>query len=307
VDWEAWTDGLGGLVVPTVVVLVFAVALWSDRARARKLAKKWGVPEPTTNQVDEVLKYRRLRLVCYPLLYVTAGACLGLFMPLEDQDGRSNEGVALIAMFLFGAVIAELLAFARSRQPEPMRLRLVDVVSRWGVGVFGTLVLATYVLGLIDLQAQPHITPNVLLLAEQNKDHVGVPIAVPFVGTAFVLMLVAFVVWSAQARSFSADAEVDRAVRTRSARVVLGLGIAMQLSFLALTSWRMEFLDYYATGADLFGTDPTEVAIRNWAQHTSALIQPWEFLIFIIAMFSWIYVANPRKPSKPPSLPLKDA
>jgi hypothetical protein len=294
VDWEVWKHELGDLVVPTLFVLVFAAALWSDRTRARKMAQKWGIPEPTNNQVDEVLYYRRLRLACYPLLYGTIEACYGLLMPLQqDQEGRTNEGISLIAMFLSGAVIAELLALSRTRQPQPLRLRLVDIVSRWGIGVFGTLVLVTFVLGLIDLQAQPHITPNVLRLAEQNKDHVGVPIAVPFIGTALVLMLVAFVLWSTQTRSFSADGEVDRALRTRSARVALGLGIGMQLSFLALTSWRMEFLDHYATGADLFGPDPAEVAIQDWAQTTNDLVQSWK-LVAIPAMFSWIYVTNPR-------------
>jgi hypothetical protein len=75
--------------------------------------------------------------------------------------------------------------------------------------------------------------------------------------------------------------------------VVLGLGIGMQLSFLALSWWRMEFLAYSATGADLFGPDATEVVIRAWARSTSELVQSWTFLISIVALFSWIYVANP--------------
>lgn len=271
----------------------------------RKLAQKWGVHEPTADQVDEVLYYRRLRLACYPLLYVTIGACCGLLVP-AGQDQDSHEGISLIATFLVGAVIAELLALAGNRQLQPIRLRLVDVVSRWGAGVFGTLVLLTFVLGLIDLQAQPYITPNVLRLAEQNKGHTGVPIAVPFIGTALVLLLVAFVLWSAHAHSFSADVEVDRALRTRSARVVLGLGIGMQLSFLALSWWRMEFLDHYATGADLLGPGPAEVVIRGWAQNMNDFVQPWTFLISIVAMFSWISIANPRRSLKRPP-PLKKA
>jgi hypothetical protein len=48
----------------------------------------------------------------------------------------------------------------------------------------------------------------------------------------------------------------------------------------------MTFLDYYATGADPFRSDPTEVAIQDWAQNTSDLVQSWTFLIAIIAMFS---------------------
>jgi hypothetical protein len=296
-DWEAWTDGLGGLVAPTVVVFVFAAVLWADRTQARKLARKWGVSEPTDDQVAEVLRYRRLRLACYPLLYAILGACSGLLLPPEqDQDGKPDEGMALIAMFLLGAVIAELLTFGRARQP--IRLRFADLVSRWGLGIFGTLVVLTFVFGLIDLQAQPHITPNVLLMAEQNKNHGGAPIAVPFAGTVVVVLLVAFVLWSAQARSFSSDAEVDRALRTRSARVGLGLGIGMQLCLLALSSWRMDFLEVYAEGENPLGSDPAETAIGDWAKNTTDLVQPWTFLLTIVALFSWISIANPRRSGK---------
>ena len=301
-EWEAWKDVLGSLAVPTVFVLVFTAVLWSDHARARKMARKWGIPEPTNGQVDEVLDYRRLRLACYPILFVVIGACNVLFVPLQQgQDGnRSDEGVPLIAMFLVGAVVAELLALPRTRRLPPVRLRFVDVGSRWGAGVLGVVVLMTFVQGLVDLQAEPYITPNVLGLAEQNKSHVGAPISVPFAGTAVVLLLVGFVVWSAQTRSFSADAELDRALRTRSARVVLGLGIAMQLSFLALSTWRMEFLGSYATGADLVGADPAETALQDWARGMDDFVELPTFLIAIFALISWIYVANPGRSGKVP-------
>ncbi|QUH06052.1 hypothetical protein HUO13_16945 [Saccharopolyspora erythraea] len=292
------TDGLGRLALPTVFVLGFAVALWSDRARARKLARRWGVPEPSADQVEAVLHYRRLRLACYPLLYVVAGVCCGLLLPPEpEQADKTGQGgyLALVAMFFFGAVIAELLTVARTRELQPLRLHLADVAPRWGVGLFSALVLATFAFGLVDLQAQPHITPNVLLLAAQNKQHTGAPIAVPFAGTALVVLLVAFVLWSARTRSSSADAELDRALRNRSARVVLGLGIGMQVSLLALVGWRMELLYRFATGADLSGAQPAEVVVEGWAREMVDLVQPWTLLIVTVGMIGWLFVANPGK------------
>ncbi|GAA0510662.1 hypothetical protein A8924_4798 [Saccharopolyspora erythraea NRRL 2338] len=297
-DWEALTDWLSPLALPTVVVLGCAVALWSDRTRARKLARKWGVPEPSADQVDEVLHYRRLRLAGYPLIFVVAAVCCRLLLPPNpehaDETGQGSY-LALVAMFFFGAVIAELLAIARIRKSQPMRLHLAEIAPRWGVGFCGALVPATFALGLIDLQAQPHITPNMLLLAEQNKQHTGTPIAVPFVGTALVALLVMFVLWSARTRSFSADAELDRALRNRSARVVLGLGIGMQVSFLGLVWWRMDFLSRFATGADLSGAQPAEVVLENWARGMVDLVQPWLLLVVTGGMFGWLLVANPGK------------
>ncbi|MEB3367770.1 hypothetical protein [Saccharopolyspora mangrovi] len=295
--------------MPAVVVVAFAVTLWSHRTRARKMAQKWGIPDPTSDQVDEVLHYRRSRLACYPLLYVMFGICSGLLgHPAHNQnhaaDSGGYPGSPLLLMFLCGAVLAELRGLHRGRQRpvRPNRLRLVDVISRWGAGVYATLILMTFVLGLIDLQAQPHITPSVLRLAHSygNNGQLGVPITVPFVGTAVILLLVAFVLWSAQSRSFSPDSEIDRGLRIRSARVALGLGIALQLSLLPLSWWRMEFVASYGTGADLvptgpesFGLDPAAVSVRDWAQKTADLVEPWTFLSVIVAVFTWIYVANP--------------
>lgn len=164
----------------------------------------------------------------------------------------------------------------------------------------------TFVLGLIDLKAQPYITPKVVQMAEQNHDHVGVSIAVPFVGTALLLLLVAFVHWSAQARSFSADIDTDRALRTRSARVVMGLGIVIQTSLLGLSWWRMNFVadhylnapDYIALGGGTFVLDPAEVATSDWARHVRESVQPWIFLISMAGLFSWICIANPWRSAK---------
>lgn len=310
--WHGWPGvDLDSLVVSGLVVVAFAVALWSHRTRARKMAQKWGIPDPTSDQVDEVLRYRRSRLACYPLLYVMFEICSGLLgHPAHNQNdaagGSGYPGSPLLLMFLCGAVLAELrgLRGGRQRPARPIRLRPVDVISRWGVGVYATLVLMTFVLGLIDLQAQPHITPSVLRLAHSygNNGQLGVPIIVPFVGTAVILLLVAFVLWSAQSRSFSPDSEIDRGLRIRSARVALGLGIALQLSLLSLSWWRMEFVASYGTGADLvpigpesFGPDPAAVSVRDWAQKTADLVEPWPFLSSIVAVVTWIHAANPDR------------
>lgn len=298
-DAEAADDRSGAL---DVVVRDGDVVRYAGNFASGDIDRRVAIAlEAAVRKGREVLRYRRLRLASYPLLYVTIGICYGLLVPpAQDQDDGADLGASLITMFFCGAVIAELLALRRTRQLPPVRLRLADVVSRWGVGIYGTLVVVTFVFGLIDLQASPYITPSVLRLAEQNKGHLGLPIAVPFVATGLVLLLVAFVVWSAWTHSFSADIELDRALRTRSTRLILGLGIGMQLLLLALSWWRMEFLDYYGTGADLirigadsFGPDPTAVVIRDWARNMNDSIQPWTFLISIVALFSWIFVANP--------------
>ena len=115
-----------------------------------------------------------------------------------------------------------------------------------------------------------------------------------------VLLLVALVLRGAVARSFSADAEVDRALRIRTARVALGLGIALQLSLLMLAWWRMGFVADYGTGADLiptgpgtFGLDPAAVAVRDWASRIDESVEQGIFLCSLVVVFSWIYVANP--------------
>lgn len=308
-EWHGASAWLGGLLMPTAVVLGIAVALWSNRTRARKLARKWGVADPTHDQIDEVLRYRRSRLTCYPLLFVMFGILFGLLGLLNHEQNATagDYGPLVLPMFGCGAVLAELHALHRARRRglRPVRLPLADVLSRWGVGLHAALVLLTFVLGLVDLQAQPHITPSVLRLARANGDdgHLGFPIAVPFAGTAVVLLLAALVLWSALTRSFSADAEVDRALRIRSARVALGLGTALQLSLLPLASWRMGFVADYGTGADLiptgpgtFGLDPAAVAVRDWASQINEPVELVIFLSSIVVLLSWFHVANPPFP-----------
>jgi hypothetical protein len=302
-DWDALKDAVAASLAPLFFTVLFVFALWSNYPSGRKMARKWGVPEPTDEQVEEVFRYRRLRLASYPvLLVVCAGAVEVSQRNQHDQDDQDGA-LVLVLMFLLGSVIADVVALLRAKRAlPPTRLRLFDLVPRWGVVWYGLLVLATVVSGLVDLQAQPHITPELLRTVRDSNsnDEIGVPIIVPLIGTPLVMLCVAFVLWFAKARSYSADDSVDRALRTRSARVVLGLAMAMQAVLISASSWRMRFVSNYAEAADPNQVTPAESAVRTWAERTMDLVEPWTSVLGVLTFFCWISMANPvtRTPAK---------
>ncbi|WP_410621227.1 hypothetical protein [Amycolatopsis sp. cmx-8-4] len=180
--------GLGGLVI--------LIILWPNDKRGARLLVRWGVPDPDAAEVAIAVRYLKRRRFWYPWLY------LGLPQLFGSNDGSA----AIVGTLLLGGLIAELLAQRPTRGPQReavlVRRTLRDVVPAWA------LVLS----GLASAAAIVH-----LALTRQW------PLLAVAVGTTLVCWAITLL---AVRRPPAGEPRADLALRCRSARVAIGLGIA---------------------------------------------------------------------------------
>ncbi|MER5389947.1 hypothetical protein [Saccharopolyspora sp. NPDC002686] len=272
------------LLIYFLVAQAVVAVLWSNPERGRKLLVKWGVPEPSDTQITMALHYRRLRWICYPFL-LTGMAGVSVLMTGGDRDGMTSFPAAL----LFAAAIAELLALPTSKHAPPVRHPLFSLIPRWGAVLYGVALLTTIVVGIIDLPAEDLATSA---LASTNTSNPGIaqrpiPTVAPLVATAAVLLAVAVVLRVSTTRSFSADRAVDLALRVRSARVALALGVVSQVVYvLSLAWWRIPVV------ANQVHLDDSAL---GWAQVDRTLGPPLAVLVFL-TLACWPLLASPPTP-----------
>jgi hypothetical protein len=189
--------GLGGLLL--------LVLLWPTESSARKLLQRWRIKEPTQAQIAEARSYLRQRRFWYPWIFLAAPLVSGGLGAREELGGFQQQ---VIVTVLTALLIAELVALRptrdRVRTAVLVRRGLFDLVPRWAVAVFAVVVLLTCTFA-----------------ANGSK-----PWAI-FGASVLCLLAVVGAVWLAVIRPASGDLVVDAVLRTRSARVALGLGIGL--------------------------------------------------------------------------------
>lgn len=174
--------------------LVILIVLWPGEKHGKRLLGRWGVPDPDAAEVALAVRYLKRRRLWYPWLYLVLPPLLG------DTTAGS-----LFATLLLGGLIAELLAQRPSRGPRREAVlaprTLLGIVPAW------TLVLG----GLAATGSIAHLawTAQWKLLAVAA----GAVVA----GAAITLLAVR--------RPAVGAPRVDLALRCRSARVAIGLGI----------------------------------------------------------------------------------
>jgi hypothetical protein len=190
-----WDNVLGVALIMGLVGLAILIVLWPGEKQGERLLKRWGVPDPDDADVALAVRYLKRRRLWYPWLYLA-------IPPLIGDTGTGT----FIATLLLGGLIAELLAQRPSRGP----VREAVLAPR-------TLpaIVPAWVLVLGGLAATGSIVH--LALTAHWK-----PLAVA-VGT---VVLCAVVTALAVRRPAVGDPRVDLALRRRSARVTIGLGIA---------------------------------------------------------------------------------
>ncbi|WP_330271865.1 hypothetical protein OG205_33235 [Lentzea sp. NBC_00516] len=188
-----WID----IVIAAVWGLVLLVALWPTQSTAKRLLKRWEVPDPTPDQLDEGIRYLKRRRLLYPVIF----AGLALAPNWGQQLGQ------LVVIVLGGTLLAELLALRQRR--DALRVAtltprgLFDFASKWVLGSYVVIVvLAAAQLGVNRQWSQ------ILWLS-------------------LSAVAVAVIVWAAVARPASGEEVVDLALRTRSVHVSAGLGAAL--------------------------------------------------------------------------------
>ncbi|WP_020661812.1 hypothetical protein [Amycolatopsis benzoatilytica] len=183
-----------------VVGLIVLIVLWPNEKQGTRLLVKWGVPNLAADQVSVAVRYLRRRRFWYPWLFI------GLpLIPHAEDLARAHGLGSIVFVALFGGLIAEVLAQRSSREPRKEALLaprgVLDFAPLWTIIVAG---LATGI-AAVHLAVQGQWPQTAVIL-----------------GSAAVSWLIVLL---AVRRPAAGDPEADLALRTRSARVALGLSV----------------------------------------------------------------------------------
>lgn len=189
-----WDNVLGVAVFTGLIGLAILIVLWPGEKHGKRLLTRWGVPDPDAAEIALAVRYLKRRRLWYPWLFLAIPPVLG------DTTVSS-----ILATLLLGGLIAELLAQRPARGPRReavlVRRTLTDAVPVWA------LVLS----GLASAGAIAHLalTRQWTLLAV-------------VAGTTALCWAITLL---AVRRPAAGDPRADLALRCRSARVAIGLGI----------------------------------------------------------------------------------
>jgi hypothetical protein len=211
---------LGLAVVEGLLGLLLLTILWPTRRSGVRLLSRWGVGDPTDAEQAQALTNLRRRRFWYPWLFLGLGF---LIDTIHLLPGDQNDTWSIPAVLLIGALLAELFAQRPSAGPVrvaiPVRRGLTDVVPGWAL-----LLHALAALGAVALLGSalagmgwaqrwyPTWSPRTLWIA---------------LGAAVASVLVVWVIVGlALRRPAVAEVRIDPLLRTRSARVPVGLDTA---------------------------------------------------------------------------------
>lgn len=191
----AWDNVLGVALLTGLIGLAILIVLWPGAKHGKRLLERWGVPAPDDAEVALAVRYLKRRRLWYPWL----------FLAIPPALGDTTAGT-IVTTVMLGGLIAELLAQRPSRGPRReavlTRRTLLDLVPAWALVLSGLAVAGS----LVSLA----LTGRWTLLAVSA-------------GAAVVSWAIALL---ALRRPAVGEPRADLALRRRSARVAIGLGIA---------------------------------------------------------------------------------
>lgn len=183
--------------------LAILVVLWPGPRQGARLLRHWRVDRPEESDIAEAVRYLRRRRLWYPWLF--------LFLPLLAEGvGVARSDRTSTWTFLSTVLLGSLLAEVLAQRPAPRERRtavlaerrVTDLVPRWAVALHWLAAAAGAArLALVGQWAS-----------------FGTLVGAALVAWSIVVLAVR--------RPPSGSAEVDTALRTRSARVSIGLGLA---------------------------------------------------------------------------------
>lgn len=182
--------------------LAILIVLWPGERQGRRVLARWGVSEPFDAEVEVAVRYLKRRRFWYPWLWLGLPVLPKLVWPdLPDSDTLSS----IFATLLSGGLLAEFLAQRPARGPRREAVlesrRILDFVPAWALVVAGITELAAIV--------------NLVFTVAGFR----LVLALVAVAASWLIVLLAV------RRPAQATDRVDLALRCRSARVALGLGI----------------------------------------------------------------------------------
>ncbi|NBH12157.1 hypothetical protein [Amycolatopsis sp. SID8362] len=191
----AWDNVLWIALLTGLIGLAVLNALWPRARHGKRLLERWGVPDPGDAEVTLAVRYLKRRRIWYPWLFLVIPPALG--------DATAGT---IVTTLILGGLIAELLAQRPSRGPRReaalARRTLLDLVPAWALALSG---LAT--------------AGSLLSLGVAGRwSLLSVSAGAAIVSWAIALL--------ALRRPADGEPRADLALRRRSARVAIGLGIA---------------------------------------------------------------------------------
>jgi hypothetical protein len=248
--------------------------------------------------------------VLYPLLFVLAAPATAFALQVPGLHSLGPGPVPFLVPVIVALVIAELIAAIRPvRGPRVAlltRRHWRDLVPRWAIAVLLALAAIAVALAVLALSAQSWANEVVSMVpatgdwtspdgvvvtnAEHNNIENNRPVAlIVLVGVAFGLAAVLGLVRLAVRRRAIAGPQVDAALRARSARVAVGIGLPWMTELIILANNRLAYLRSIDLAAPGFPPAP------GWLANTT-LADFVGMLAILVAAGGWIFVANaPRR------------
>ncbi|MCE7002607.1 hypothetical protein LWC34_07145 [Kibdelosporangium philippinense] len=259
--------------------VVLLVVLWPSVKVGQRFLKRWGVKDPTEEQGVLARQYLLHRRMLYPPLFMAA--------PFVT-DGN-NFWPPLILALLLAEIIGTLRPVRGPRSATLTRRNWGDLVPRWAVILMLALGALAVVIAVATRFAQqwgrevlstnlPTSIPADDIYARVTDSRWLVVIITVVLATAAVLGIV----WLAVRRGSIADLRVDAALRTRSARVAVGIGIAFMATSVVEANRPFSVLR---------GTHWPVPA--PWLLAGTSSLEALSLPMLLICVAGWIWVANP--------------
>lgn len=288
-----------------VVGLAVLLVLWPTESSGRRFLRRWGVSDPDERQTALAVSYLRNRRLLYPPLLLLGPALADVAIDRPGDPGF----LTLLAPVIVALLLAETIGALR--KPTGPRIAALtkrhwrDLAPRWAMATMLTLAATAVGLAVAGLIAQPWAnriaaaiprdgvwtypdgsgswTVPVLVLSELTRPSSVITLAGIAIGLAAVLGLVRLAV----RRRPIGDPRLDAALRTRTARVAVGIGIAWMAAMVVLANNRLTFLRTFYPPSE-FPSAP------SWLAYTSAGNFLGVLLLFVAAA-GWIWAANPPR------------
>ncbi|GAA1346191.1 hypothetical protein [Saccharothrix algeriensis] len=277
---------MGTALLHGLIGLAVLLVLWPTRSAAARFLRSWGVANPTEAQAEHAVRYLRHRRLLYPPLFLlvpSAGA--GISSLLRLPEPADNFLAPVIVALLIAEAVAALRPVRGPRVAALTRRRWRDLVPRWAIGLLLGFAGAAALLAGVGLTARSWALRAVAAEGHTHEHRAGIaqPVeVVVLVGAVLGLAAVLGVVRLAVRRGSVADPVADAALRTRSARVAVGIGMAWQAWMVNIAFNRL---------VTLSGLTHRRGDGPGWL----ALVPPSGLVnvaLLLVAVVGWIWVAN---------------